>query len=83
MQKAAVERLVKAGAFDASASGPSHFAAVAKAYQAADERAADRRRGQKSFLDMFETGDDDEGPANGPGPTTACPTCPSGPRPRS
>jgi DNA polymerase-3 subunit alpha len=62
--KSAVERMVMAGAFDAFGRRSAHFAAVSKAYQAADERAADRRRGQKSFLDMFETGgDEDDGPA--------------------
>ena len=79
--KSAIERMVMAGAFDSFGRRSAHFAAIAKAYQAADERAADRRRGQKSFLDMFEGGDDDE-PA-GAAPSTACPTWPSGPRPRS
>jgi DNA polymerase-3 subunit alpha len=69
--KAAVERLVMAGAFDPFGRRAAHFAAVAKAYQAADERAADRRRGQKSFLDLFdgpgENGDGghDHGPEHG------------------
>jgi DNA polymerase-3 subunit alpha len=63
--KAAVERMVMAGAFDAFGRRSAHFAAVSKAYQAADERAADRRRGQKSFLDMFEAGEGEEGAAAG------------------
>jgi DNA polymerase III alpha subunit len=61
VQKAAVEKMVMAGAFDSFGRRAAHFAAVAKAYQAADERAADRRRGQKSFLDMFDTGEEDGG----------------------
>jgi DNA polymerase-3 subunit alpha len=61
--KAAVERMIMAGAFDSFGRRSAHFAAVSKAYQAADERASDRRRGQKSFLDMFEAGEGDEGDA--------------------
>jgi len=64
--KAAVERMIMGGAFDCFGRRAAHFAAVSKAYQAADERALDRRRGQKSFLDMFESGeDDDAGPGRG------------------
>jgi DNA polymerase-3 subunit alpha len=55
--RSAVEKLVMAGAFDSFGKRAAHFAAVATAYSAADERAADRRRGQKSFLDLFEGGD--------------------------
>src|SRR6185312_13543870 len=44
---------VMAGAFDAFGRRSAHFAAVAKAYQSADERASDRRRGQKNIFDMF------------------------------
>jgi len=61
VQKAAVEKMVMAGAFDTFGKRAAHFATVAKAYQAADERASDRRRGQKSFLDLFESEDDDGG----------------------
>jgi DNA polymerase-3 subunit alpha len=62
VQKAAVERLVKAGAFDAFGRRAAHFAAVAKAFQAAEEKVSDRKRGQRSFLDLFGGGD-----ANGNG----------------
>ncbi|MBX9583538.1 MAG: DNA polymerase III subunit alpha [Gemmataceae bacterium] len=55
--KAAVERLVMAGAFDAFGRRASLFAAVPKAFASADERAAERRRGQKSFFDVFDGGD--------------------------
>ena len=58
VQKAAVEKMVMAGAFDAFGKRAALFAAIPKAYQAADERAADKRRGQKSFFDMM--GDDDD-----------------------
>jgi len=61
--RSAVERMIMAGAFDTFGRRAAHFAAIQKAYQAADERAADRRRGQKNFLDMFGDGDDDSGPA--------------------
>jgi DNA polymerase-3 subunit alpha len=57
--KSAVEKMVMAGAFDSFGKRAAHFGAVAKAYQAADERASDRRRGQKSFLDIFESGDEE------------------------
>jgi DNA polymerase-3 subunit alpha len=63
--KSAVERLVMAGGFDAFGKRSAHFASVAKAYQSADERASDRRRGQKSFLDLFEGGADDGEPLTG------------------
>lgn len=63
--KSAVEKMVMAGAFDSFGKRAAHFATVSKAYQAADERASDRRRGQKSFLDLFEGGDDSD-PATDP-----------------
>jgi DNA polymerase-3 subunit alpha len=68
VQKSAVERMVMAGAFDPFGKRSAHFNAVAKAFQAADERAADRRRGQKSFLDMFEAEDDAAGGGGPRGP---------------
>ena len=68
-----------AGCFDTFGKRASHFAAVAKAYQAADERAADRRRGQKSFLDLFGGGEDDESNANGVGPDHGLPDVPEWP----
>jgi DNA polymerase-3 subunit alpha len=61
VQKAAVEKLIMAGAFDAFGPRAAHFAAVEKAYQAAEERAADRRRGQRSFLDLLGDADADRG----------------------
>jgi DNA polymerase-3 subunit alpha len=57
VQKAAVERLVKAGAFDAFGKRAALYAAVSKAIQAAEERISDRKRGQRSFLDLFGGGD--------------------------
>ena len=56
--KSAVEKMIQAGAFDVFGKRAAHFAAVTKAYQSADERASEKRRGQKSFLDLF---DGDEG----------------------
>src|SRR5207248_4390454 len=67
VQKAAVERLVMAGAFDAFGRRAAHYAAVAKAFQAADERAAERRRGQRSFFDLLDG--DAAGEAAGSGGT--------------
>jgi DNA polymerase III subunit alpha len=76
--KSAVEKMVMAGAFDSFGRRASHFAAVAKAYQAADERASDRRRGQKSFLDLFEGSDDTE-PTNELGGDQGLPDVPEWP----
>jgi DNA polymerase-3 subunit alpha len=80
VQKAAVERLVMAGAFDPFGKRAAHFAAVAKAFQAADERAADRRRGQRSFFDLLEPdAADGNGSANGAGPDHGLPDVPEWP----
>ncbi|HUR53318.1 MAG TPA: OB-fold nucleic acid binding domain-containing protein, partial [Gemmataceae bacterium] len=65
VQKAAVERLVMAGAFDRLGKRAAQFAAVSKAYQSADERAKETKRGQRSFLDLFESADEPNGHANG------------------
>ena len=83
--KAAVEKMIKAGAFDASASGPPQFAAVPQAWQAAEEKAADRKRGQKSIFDAVRADGDGRRRRTAPRASgdPACPTCPSGPRPRS
>jgi len=70
VQKAALEKMIQAGAFDSLGRRSAQFAAVSKAYQSAEERAAEKRRGQKSFLDLFESegGDeDDSGAANNHG----------------
>ncbi len=61
VQKAAVEKMIMAGAFDVFGKRAAQFAAVAKAFQSADEKAADRRRGQKSFFDVFDTEPDTAG----------------------
>src|SRR5207248_5621728 len=67
VQKAAVERMIMAGAFDAFGRRAALFAAVTKAFQSADERASDRRRGQRSFLDLLAADPD----ANGDGGSAA------------
>jgi DNA polymerase-3 subunit alpha len=64
VQKAAVEKLIMAGAFDAFGRRAALFAAVTKAFQSADERASDLRRGQKSIFDMFGDGGGSSGSAN-------------------
>ncbi len=71
VQKSAVEKLIMAGAFDAFGKRAALFAAVPKAYQAAEERASDKRRGQKSFLDLFGTGDGDGSPGDATAPPSA------------
>jgi DNA-directed DNA polymerase III PolC len=68
VQKSAVEKMIMAGAFDAFGKRAAHFAAVAKAFQAADERASDLRRGQKSIFEMFtDDGGDTGGGSNAGG----------------
>ena len=60
--KAAVEKLVKAGAMDCFGKGKraAMFHALPRAAAAAEEKVADKRRGQKNIFDMFgaEGGDD-------------------------
>ncbi len=57
--KAAVEKLIKAGAMDCFGKDKRAACvfALPRAAQAADDKAADKRRGQRSFLDLV---DDDE-----------------------
>jgi DNA polymerase-3 subunit alpha len=68
--RAAVERLIKAGAFDAFGRRAALFAALERAYQAAEERTADRRRGQKSLIDLLIDGHSTGGGLNGHSATT-------------
>ncbi len=56
--RAAVERLIKAGAFDAFGTRAGQILAVEKAFAAAEQRVADKKRGQKNFFDLFGGGDD-------------------------
>jgi DNA polymerase-3 subunit alpha len=64
--KAAIERLIKAGAMDVFGKRAALFATLPRAAQAADDKAADKKRGQKSFMDSFDTLGDDGSPAGGP-----------------
>ena len=63
VQKAAVEKMIKAGAFDCFGRRAAHIAALEKAFAAADEKAADRRRGQGG---LFDDADGEEGEAGLP-----------------
>jgi DNA polymerase-3 subunit alpha len=63
VSKAAVERVIKAGAMDAFGRRSALTLAVEKAFSAAEQRMADRKRGQKNFFDLFDGGDEAE--ANG------------------
>jgi DNA polymerase III subunit alpha len=58
VQKAAVEKMIKAGAFDTFGRRAAHIAALEKAFAAADEKEADRRRGQGG---LFDDGDGEDG----------------------
>ena len=54
--KAAVEKLIKAGGMDCFGKNKraASVMALSRAVQAADDKAADRRRGQKNLLDIFD-----------------------------
>ena len=54
--KAAVEKLIKAGGLDCFGKNKraASVLALSRAVQAADDKAADRRRGQKNLLDIFD-----------------------------
>lgn len=57
--KAVIEKLIQAGAFDRFGPRKGQFFAVGRAIQAAEERASDRRRGQKSMFDLWDDAPDD------------------------
>ncbi|HEX3149869.1 MAG TPA: DNA polymerase III subunit alpha [Gemmataceae bacterium] len=61
VQKAAMERLIKAGAMDAFAQPFAHraqlLAALPGAIQAAEGQQEDRKRGQRSIFDLMEGGE--------------------------
>ena len=65
VQKAAVEKMVMAGAFDTFGRRASLFAAVPKAFQAADERAIDKRRGQGGLFDEMAAAEVETAPDHG------------------
>lgn len=62
VSRLAVERLIKAGAFDAFGHRAALMALLPRASQAAEEHLADRRRGQRSFFDLMN-GSDSQGAA--------------------
>ncbi|HEX4592117.1 MAG TPA: OB-fold nucleic acid binding domain-containing protein, partial [Gemmataceae bacterium] len=55
--KSAIERLIKAGAFDAFGKRAALTQALTSAIQSADELQQDRKRGQMSFFDVLHDGD--------------------------
>lgn len=67
VQKAAIERIIKAGAMDAFAQPFAHraqlLAALPGAIQAAEDMQNDRRRGQRNIFELMES----NGEANGDG----------------
>jgi DNA polymerase-3 subunit alpha len=63
--KSAVEKMIQAGAFDAFGRRAALFAAVKKAYDAADERAAEKRRGQSGLFDDADGGDEGRSASHG------------------
>jgi DNA polymerase-3 subunit alpha len=57
--KTALERLVKAGGFDSlHANRAAIYDALGRAVQAADELQQDRKRGQKTFFEAIDNGED-------------------------
>jgi DNA polymerase-3 subunit alpha len=70
--KAAIERLIKAGAFDRFGRRAQLWAVLPRALQAAAELQDDRRKGQRSLFDAFG----EDGPAKAPAPPEALPDIP-------
>ncbi len=62
--RAAIERMIKAGAFDQFGRRSALMQILPRAAQAAGERQHDRKRGQRSFFDVMDgdTNGDGEGP---------------------
>jgi DNA polymerase-3 subunit alpha len=73
--RSAIERLIKAGAFDAFGKRAALMHALPKAIQSADEFQQDRKRGQMSFFDVLAA----EGDANGDRPIEELPDVPEWP----
>ena len=63
--RAAVERMIKAGAMDVFGRRAALTLALDKAFESAAQRAADRKRGQRNFFDLLD-GADGDGPAADP-----------------
>jgi DNA polymerase-3 subunit alpha len=57
--KSAIERLIKAGAFDAFGKRAALMTALPNALQSAEQLQQDRKRGQMSFFDVMANGDGD------------------------
>ena len=57
--KSAIERLIKAGGFDAFGKRAALMQALGSAIQSAGEMQQDRKRGQMSFFDVLANGDGD------------------------
>ena len=74
VNRAAVEKLIKAGAFDRFGFRAQLMHVLPRALQAAGELQEDRRQGQKNLFDAFAA----EGREEKCKPSDACPTCLSG-----
>ena len=68
VSRLAMERLIKAGAFDAFGHRAALLAQLPRAIQAAEERVADRRRGQQNFFDLMASSENDSIPVSEPLP---------------
>jgi DNA polymerase-3 subunit alpha len=60
--RAAVERLIKAGAMDVFGKRAALMMALDGAFEAAAQRLADRKRGQRSFFDLLPSDTETDGP---------------------
>jgi DNA polymerase-3 subunit alpha len=80
VSRAAIERLIQAGALDGfGKTRRAMLLALPRAVQAAEDKAADRRRGQRSLLDAF--GDEADGGGAGSPPGEGVPDADEWPEP--
>ena len=69
VKPAALEKVIKAGGMDCFAPNRrALFQALPRAIEAAEQKAIDRRRGQRSIFDLFAEGADDSAPGANPFP---------------
>lgn len=65
VSRAAVERLIKAGAMDVFGRRAALMMALDKAFESAAQRLADKKRGQRNFFDLLDGGAGDGGAGGG------------------
>jgi DNA polymerase-3 subunit alpha len=67
VKQAQIEKIIKAGAMDCFGKNKRHalMLALPRAVQAAEEKADDKRRGQKNIFDLLDEGEEGSNPASG------------------